>query len=155
MRDAAQWVHDRVVEGMNAGIDVHTLMRETVLPPDLQVGEGYGKVAWNVRAIWETYAGWFHHRSTTELYGVPASEVADDIVTAAGAAALVGAARARIEAGEPQAALHLTDLVLAADPLDTDARATAANAHRALLADSENFWERAWLRRQIAKLESE
>jgi alkyl sulfatase BDS1-like metallo-beta-lactamase superfamily hydrolase len=153
MRDAAQWVHDRVVEGMNAGVDVHTLMRETVLPPELQVGEGYGKVAWNVRAIWETYAGWFHHRSTTELYGVPASEVAGDIVGAAGAGALVAAARARLEAGEPQAAIHLTDIVLAADPLDEGARAAAADAHRALLAASENFWETRWLERQIVKLE--
>ena len=63
-----QWVHDRTVDGMNAGTDVHTLMREVRLPEHLDVGEGYGTVAWNVRAIWENYAGWFHHRSTTELY---------------------------------------------------------------------------------------
>lgn len=68
MRDATQWVHDRTVEGMEAGTDVHTLMREIRLPTHLDVGEGYGTVAWNVRAIWENYAGWFHHRSTTELY---------------------------------------------------------------------------------------
>ena len=29
MRDATQWVHDRTVEGMNAGKDVHTLMSES------------------------------------------------------------------------------------------------------------------------------
>ncbi|MBV9952001.1 MAG: MBL fold metallo-hydrolase [Acidimicrobiia bacterium] len=152
MRDAAQWVHDRVIDGMNAGVDVHTLMRETVLPPELEVGQGYGKVAWNVRAIWETYAGWFHHQSTTELYGVPASEVAGDIVEAAGASALVAAARARLAAGEPQAAIHLTDLVLSADPVCSEARAAALDAHHVLLEAADNFWERAWLRRQIAKL---
>ena len=48
------------------------LMREIAVPDHLDVGEGYGKTSWNVRAIWENYAGWFHHRSTTELYGVPA-----------------------------------------------------------------------------------
>src|SRR4051794_7752047 len=153
MRDAAQWVHDRVVEGMNAGVDVHTLMREIVLPPELEVGQGYGTIAWNVRAIWETYAGWFHHQSTTELYGVPAREVAGDIVGAAGADGLVAAARARLAADEPQAALHLTDIVLAAEPSHPGARAAAVDAHEVLLAASENFWERAWLRRQVTKLE--
>ena len=38
---------------MNAGKDVYTLMREVTLPPALQVGEGYGMVRWNIRAIWE------------------------------------------------------------------------------------------------------
>ena len=32
MRDAMQWVHDRTVDGMNAGTDVHTLMREVRVP---------------------------------------------------------------------------------------------------------------------------
>src|SRR5262249_34295310 len=68
MRDGMQVVHDRTVEGMNAGLDVHTLMRDVAVPAELDLGEGYGTTAWNVRAIWENYAGWFHHRSTTELY---------------------------------------------------------------------------------------
>ncbi len=101
---------------------MYTLMREIRLPERFDLGEGYGKTSWNVRAIWENYAGWFHHRSTTELYGVPASDVASDVVATAGAAALVAAARARLNAGDPVAALHLTDLVLAAVPGDADAR---------------------------------
>ena len=152
LRDATQWVHDRTVEGMNAGRDVHTLMREIRLPPELQVGEGYGKVAWNVRAIWETYAGWFHHRSTTELYAVPAEAVASDVVSAAGAAALIAAAAARLRAGQAVEAIHLTDLVLAADPTNAEARATAAEAHASLLADATNFWERAWLEKRLDEL---
>ena len=92
-------------------------MREIRLPEHLDVGEGYGTVAWNVRAIWETYAGWFHHRSTTELYAVPPG---------AGRRRPRGAPPAptrsppppgaRLDAGEPVAALHLTDLVLAVEP---------------------------------------
>jgi alkyl sulfatase BDS1-like metallo-beta-lactamase superfamily hydrolase len=153
MRDATLWVHDRTVEGMNAGADLHTLMREIRLPDTFDLGEGYGKTSWNVRAIWENYAGWFHHRSTTELYDVPASEVAPDVVAAAGADALVTAATARLDAGEPVAALHLTDLVLAADPDDGGAKVVAAAANRRLLDESENFWERAWLDRTIHHLE--
>lgn len=153
MRDATRWVHDRTVDGMNEGIDVHTLMRDIRTPDHLDVGEGYGKTSWNVRAVWENYAGWFHHRSTTELYDVPASAVAPDLVALAGPEALVGAARARLDAAEPVAALHLTDIVLATDPDNVGARTVAAGASRSLLDASENFWERAWLTRSIDRLE--
>jgi alkyl sulfatase BDS1-like metallo-beta-lactamase superfamily hydrolase len=152
-RDAMLWVHDRVVDGMNAGSDVHTLMREIVLPARFDLGEGYGRTSWNVRAIWEQYAGWFHHCSTTELYGVPASAVAGDVVAAAGADALLDAARTHLAAGRPVEALHLTDLVLAAEPGAPAARRVAVDASRVLLDASGNFWESAWLRRAIDRLE--
>jgi alkyl sulfatase BDS1-like metallo-beta-lactamase superfamily hydrolase len=155
MRDSTLWVHDRVVDGMNAGTDVHTLMREVVLPSRFDVGEGYGKTSWNVRAIWENYAGWFHHRSTTELFDVPPSAIAEDVVAAAGADVLVTAAQAHLDAGRAVEALHLTDLVLAVVPSSRHARSTAARASRVLLDGSRNFWERAWLRRSIDNLEGE
>ncbi len=154
IRDATLWVHDRTVDGMNARADVHGLIRDIRVPEHLDVGEGYGKTSWNVRAIWENYAGWFHHRSTTELYDVPASSIAGDVVAAAGADALVVAASAHLNAGRPIEALHLTDLVLTAVPDHAPARALGADASRALLDASVNFWEDAWLRRSIEKLES-
>ena len=147
-------VHDRTVEGMNAGVGVHTLMREVRAPDHVDVGEGYGKTSWNVRAIWENYAGWFHHRSTTELYGVPATAVAPDLIGAAGADTLAAAARSRLDAGEAVAALHLTDIVLAAEPGHGVARAVAADATRALRKASENFWESSWLDRALLELEA-
>lgn len=153
LRDAMLVVHDRTVDGMNDGADVQTLMREVTVPEDLDLGEGYGRTDWNVRAIWETYAGWFHHRSTTELYAVPPAAVAGDVVAAAGASALVDAARDHLDAGRPVEALHLTDLVLAADPGDVGAREVAVAASHRLLDRSENFWETAWLRRAIDRLE--
>jgi alkyl sulfatase BDS1-like metallo-beta-lactamase superfamily hydrolase len=153
MQEAMRWVHDRTVEGMNAGTDVHTLMREVTMPDHLDVGQGYGQTKWNVRAIWENYAGWFHHRSTTELYGVPASSVTADVVAAAGADTLATAARARLDSGEPVAALHLTDMVLAVEPGHAEARAVASAATQSLLDDTTNFWESAWLRRALHRLE--
>ncbi len=170
LRDATQWVHDQTVAGMEAGTDLFTLMREVELPAHFEVGERYGKTSWNIRAIWETYAGWFHHRSTTELYGVPASSVASDVVRAAGAAALTAAAQARVDAGDFLEAIHLTELVLAADPSSRGgalpeggsseadvaaARSVAADAHEGLLAHSDNFWETAWLRRAANDLRAE
>jgi len=154
MRDAMQAVHDRTAELMNSGADIDTAMREVKVPEHLDIGEGYGKTSWNVRAIWEMYTGWFRHRSTTELYGVSPDSVAEDVVSAAGADVLVDAARAHVAAGRPVQAIHLTDLVLCAQPLHASARAVAADAHEALLDGSENFWEKAWLTKSIDELRS-
>src|ERR1700761_3696423 len=142
MRDAMQAVHDRTVELMNSGADLYTAMREVTVPEHLDVGEGYGKTSWNVRAIWEMYTGWFRHRSTTELYGVAPDSVAADVVTAAGADALVAAARTHLASGRSVEALHLTAVVLTAEPAHAGARAAAVDAHEALLADTDNFWKR-------------
>ena len=54
---------------MNDGKDVWTAMREIALPDELAVGEAYGRLDWSARAIWESYAGWFHQHSTLDLYG--------------------------------------------------------------------------------------
>lgn len=148
LRNAIQYIHDETVAGMNAGKDVRTLMREIALPPEYDVGQGYGKVAWDVRAIWENYSGWFHHRSTTELYPVGFDAVAADVVELAGADALVDRARAHLDAGRPVQAIHLAELV----PRDhAGARDVLKAAHERLLAGSTNFWESAWLRRQLAR----
>src|SRR6185312_8739213 len=152
MRDAMQAVHDRTIELMNSGADPYTAMREVTVPEHLDIGEGYGKTSWNVRAIREMYTGWFRHRSTTELYGVAPDSVAADVVSAAGAEPLVEAARSHVAGGRPVEALHLTDLVLAAEPGHPAARAVAADAHEALLAGTENFWEKAWLAKNINEL---
>ncbi len=155
LRDAILYVHDETVKGMNQGKDVHTLMREIQLPPELEVGQGYGKVSWSVRAIWEGYAGWFHHESTTELYAVPRSATDGDLVELAGGPeAIVGRARQRLADGRVEEALHLVDVVLGASPDSTAALDTALEAHRELLAASGNFWLSAWLRDRIEKLET-
>jgi alkyl sulfatase BDS1-like metallo-beta-lactamase superfamily hydrolase len=148
LRDAIQHIHDQTVAGMNAGKDVRTLMREIALPPECEVGQGYGKVAWDVRAIWENYSGWFHHQSTTELYPVGFDAVAADVVELAGADALVRRARAHLAEGRPVHAIHLAQLL---PPDHQGAREVLRDAHENLLADSMNFWERAWLTRQIAR----
>lgn len=154
VRDAVRYVHDATVCGMNEGKDVFTLMREIRLPPELDVGQGYGCVAWSVRAIWEGYAGWFHQRSTTELYPVPAAEVYPDVVElAGGAAAVAGLARRRLDAGEAVAAIHLAEMALAAEPDSRPALEAYLAAHERLLDERGgfNFWETGWLRHQIER----
>lgn len=153
LRGAVEYVHDEVVRGMNDGRSVETLMRDIQLPSEFEVGEGYGKVSWSVRAIWENYAGWFHHRSATELYHVPAASVHADLVELAGGSdAIVKQAEVRLAAGDPLEAIHLAEIVLTPDPAHAGAREVSAAAHEGLDAESENFWLSSWLRRKIAAL---
>ena len=153
LRGAVLHVHDETVRGMNQGKDVHTLMREITLPPELEVGEGYGKVSWSVRAIWETYAGWFHHRSVTELYDVPAESVHADLVELAGGPeAVAKRAQEKLVAGAPVEAVHLAEVALAAAPDHRAALEASLAAHEQLEQESENFWLTSWIRKKQGEL---
>lgn len=152
-RDAIHYVHDAVVEGMNAGKPLHQLQQEIELPPACEVGQGYGKVSWSIRAIWENYAGWFKHESTTELYSVPPSAVHADLLELAGTGPVLAKARSKLAAGQLEESLHLLDIVLNAQPDNTEAQAIAIEVHQALLEKSENFWLSGWLENQIKLLQ--
>lgn len=152
LRNAVMSIHDQTVEGMNAGKDVHTLMREVALPPELEVGQGYGMVRWNVRAIWENYAGWFHHRSTAELYAEGPNRMEADLLELAGTEPVLGRARSLLDAGELVRAIQLAEIVHRVEPDNKDAKQVLISAHEDLLSDSTNFWEAAWLREQIKEL---
>ncbi len=155
LRGAVQHVHDEVVKGMNEGATVEDLMRDIALPPECEVGEGYGKVSWSVRAIWENYAGWFHHRSTTELYATPATSIHGDLVELAGGPnAIAERAQKRSDSGAPLEAIHLAEVALAADPSHRGALEASRAAHRQLLEASVNFWESAWLKKELRELEA-
>jgi alkyl sulfatase BDS1-like metallo-beta-lactamase superfamily hydrolase len=157
-RDAILHVHNEVVKGMNAGKDLHTLQEEIAIPPECEVGQGYGKVNWSIRAIWESYAGWFKHESTTELYNVPRKAVHTDLVELAGADSLVARAALKTASGSHQEALHLLDIVLSVDADHAGAKALALQVHQTLLEEAEtfcttgNFWLTGWLQQQISKL---
>ena len=116
--ESVQFIHDRTIEGMNAGKDLQTLMREVVPPPHLALTEEYGRVSWNVRAIWHEYSGWHDPaKGLTDLYGVPSASVAPALCELAGGAQRIAfRAREFVEAGKPLEALHLLDIVLAASP---------------------------------------
>ncbi|OHV29561.1 MBL fold metallo-hydrolase [Parafrankia soli] len=155
LRDATEYLRDRTIEGMNAGVDLWTLMGQITLPPELAIPQGHGKVPWIVRAIWEEHTGWFRYESTTELYDVPASAVwADLLDMAGGTGPLVDRARAHLDAGRPVEALHLIDMVLSREPKDPEALRIRLGAHELLLERSgrENFSEVRWLEAEIRDL---
>nr|MDJ0849859.1 alkyl sulfatase dimerization domain-containing protein [Myxococcota bacterium] len=121
--------------------------------PELEVGQGYGKVSWDVRAIWETYLGWFHQHSTTELYATPPSSVHPDLVELAGGPdALAKRAREKLEGGAPVEAIHLVEIALSAAPDHRASLELAIDAHERLDAGSQNFWLSSWLRHQAEQL---
>ena len=112
-----QYVHDATVAAMNDGRDVWTAMREIALPEHLDLGQAYGRVDWSVRAIWETYAGWFHQHSTLDLYGAaPGARARREIVELAGGTdAVAERAAALARRRDPLAAVRLCELALAVD----------------------------------------
>jgi alkyl sulfatase BDS1-like metallo-beta-lactamase superfamily hydrolase len=144
-RDAIQYVHDEVVKGMNAGKDVYTLMREIKLPSNLNVGESYGKLIWSIRGIYEGYVGWFDLNPVT-MYDTPASAVYPDVVKLAGGpGAIASLALQRVQAGDAVAALHLTDIALAADPNHRSSLEARLKALEILRSRCKNTNERGWL----------
>lgn len=150
-RDAILYVHDATVRGMNEGKDVYTLMREIELPPELDVGEAYGAVAWSVRGIYEGYAGWFDGNPAT-MYSLPPSAAYPEVVRlAGGASAVAGRAGELLEAGSPLKALHLADLALTAEPANAEALKIRIEALQSLLEQSDNINERGWLAHGIAE----
>lgn len=154
--ESTQWLHDQTIQGMNAGNDLHTLMREVRPPPELTLGEGHGKASWNVRAIWAEYSGWFDYDYTTSLYEIPRSAVAGDLVALAGGAGrLAERALARLSAGEPVEAMHLLEVALDADPQDTSAKNAKREVLKVLLdrAGGINLSEVMWLRSELAALD--
>jgi alkyl sulfatase BDS1-like metallo-beta-lactamase superfamily hydrolase len=157
VRDATGWLRDRTIEGMNAGIDLFSLMQQVTLPPELDIPQGHGKVPWIVRAIWEEHSGWFRYESTTELYSVPPSAIWHELTElVGGSAVLLQRSDAHLDAGRPLEALHFIDMVLAEAPDDKNAVAGKLRALRLLLERSgrENFSEVRWLEAEIRDTEA-
>lgn len=144
-RDAIQYVHDETVKGMNAGKDVYTLMHEIKLPPALEVGESYGNLIWSIRGIYEGYVGWFDLNPAT-MYDTPAFSVYPEVVKLAGGADRVAAlAMERAQSGDAVAALHLTDVALAAEPNNRKSLEARLRALEILRGRCKNTNERGWL----------
>ncbi len=151
--DSVQSVLDQTLQGMNEGVDLRTLMRTVKTPAHLALTEEYGKIAWNVRAIWHEYTGWFDpNRGTTELYGYEPQKAARALAELTGGIdPIAHRARQLVREGSTLDALYLLDLALAAAPDSSFAREVKAEALAALLNESggRNLWERMWIGAEI------
>lgn len=150
LRDAVAYVLEETLKGMNAGKNPYELMREIRLPEGLEVDERYGKVAWDVRGIFEAYGGWFHFDSTTELLADAPSSINAEVAALAGVDSLARRARELLEGGEPGHAIRLAEMALAGDSRHRAALEVYRDAHQLLLDGAgTNMWDVRWLRRQI------
>ncbi len=143
-RDMLSYIHDETVKGMNEGRDVHALMRDVRVPDRYEIRPYFGKVEWTVRGIFHEYAGWFDENPAS-MYGEPAAGIYPDLAELAGTEAILDRAKAYVDSGEAVKALHLTDVVLGADPSNAGANEIRLGALRALRAGTNNYIERIWL----------
>jgi len=152
-RSAIVYVHDAVVQGMNDGKDVFALMREVKLPPELEVGELYGKLTWSVRGIYEGYVGWFDLNPATMFAESPTVGNADLVELAGGPDKVVERATAVLQEGDAVKSLRLSDAALAAAPEHPGALGSRLSALKELQKRSRNMIEHAWLTSAIGKTE--
>lgn len=151
MRDAIVYVHDAVVKGMNEGKDVHTLMAEIKLPPELDVGEGYGKISWSVRGIYENYVGWFNG-DAAEMFPEGRESISPELVKLAGGPKKIADdAMALLGQGKLVEALHMTSIGIEGAPGDKDVLRARAAAFEALIKASTNRNELGWLNQGLAE----
>ena len=144
--DSVQWVHDQTVTGMNEGVDLSTLMQTIKTPKELTLTEEYSKLAWNVRAIWHEYTGWYDpSRGIPELYGASITSVAKALVELSGGEEnFITKARDFTRQGKPLEALQLLDIVLAVNPISASGKDAKIQALQLQLdhTGGTNLWER-------------
>ncbi len=158
IRDALQYVHDEVIEGMNDGKDVYQLMQEIELPRRVaHLSQSHGRVDWVIRNMVYEYGGWFQYRSTSELYPYHVSDVYADIIEIAGVKPVLAKAEVRLQADEPVHALLLVEMALESEPENPDVLRAQIQVLTTLLersrATTNNFSEIAWLETEISKAE--
>ncbi|MBW2387879.1 MAG: MBL fold metallo-hydrolase [Deltaproteobacteria bacterium] len=153
LHDAVDYVNRETLAGMNAGHDLYTIMQEVALPAELRVGQGYGKVEWGVRTIWESYTGWYQRRSSADLYSTDPNVATSELATLGGVAAILERTRARLEMGDLATAVRLAEAVLLIEPDHSEAASLLADAHQTLLKNGGDlsFWENGWLESELAR----
>lgn len=128
IRYAVRYMHDETVRLMVAGCSLAEIMKTVELPDHLRLSPlGRGPTRWYVRSIWEEYTGWFRQELTSELYATPAQSVWPDLAELAGGADVIRSrAEEFLSSGEPEKALHLIEVAIAAAPQDPAVRRTEA-----------------------------
>ena len=151
MRGAVEHVHQQTLAMINEHKDPYEIMRSVSLPAELRVGQGYGKIEWAARTIFEAYTGWFQRRSTAELYASDPADATAALAKLLAADDVIGLARERLANGDGPTAIRLAEAVLASEE-HRGAMEVMLDAHETLLeTGDESFWESGWLRPQIAR----
>jgi alkyl sulfatase BDS1-like metallo-beta-lactamase superfamily hydrolase len=155
MRGAVEHVHQQTLARINRHESPYEIMRGVSLPPQLRVGQGYGKVEWAARTIFEAYTGWFPRRSTADLYSADPADATSALAGLLDPDRVVALARDHLDDGDAATAIRLAEAVLAGAE-HRGAKELMLSAHEKLLeTGDESFWESGWLRHQIARWRAE
>ncbi len=154
LEKAVSYVHKETLRGINAGTDIYTLMQTVRLPADYEVGEGYGKVSWAVRTIWESYMGWFKARQTSELFDQEPVSAYAELVELAGVDRVVNSGYEKLFSNQLEKALIIVEALQQHSPDNPVVRALARAVFEKLVerVGDTNFWEKGWLDNRLAQI---
>ncbi len=146
VRDALRWLRDRTLELMNSGMVLEDAVNQIELPAEYAdspwLPQTYGCADYIVREVWRIEAGWWD-RNITSLHPAPLTASTDAVLAAiTDKQAVLDAARAHLDADQPQLALHVVDLLAMArseTPEVAEAKALKAEIAAVLAVDSPTY----------------
>ena len=157
--DALRWLRAEVVRRMNAGMSEREILADMSYPPELfdqrWMRPTYGAPDYIVRDLYREENGWWDRNPTT-LHPAGPDAAAAAVRSAIDPARVLARAQELADAGEPQLAMHVIDLIAAgpADaPLALEARQLKAELCRRLAESTPAYVSRALYRTSANLLE--
>ena len=131
-RDGIQFLHDQTIRNINKGLTPDEIVQKVKLPEHLAnspyLKPFYGSLSSYIRSTFSGYLGWFSG-NITDLHPLSPEERAIKISNLASKQVkLLDEVKLAISNREYQWALELTDMILAIDPEDKDAKNLKADA---------------------------
>lgn len=120
---ALRWCHRTVVELMNEGHNIAEIVNIVEFPPEVfdrpWLMEGYTSLEHVLRDVYRTQFGWWEDLNPTSLHPAHPADVARELRAAiADPQAVLDRARALMQTGQLQLALHVVDLLALGDAAD-------------------------------------
>ncbi len=120
---ALRWCHRTVVELMNEGRNIAEIVNIVEFPTEVfdrpWLVEGYTSLEHVLRDVYRTQFGWWEDLNPTSLHPAHPTDVARELRAAvADPQAVLDRARALMQAGQVQLALHVVDLLALGDAAD-------------------------------------
>lgn len=150
-RDAIHYVDEAVVEGINTGKDLYTLLSDISLPAEMALPEAYGKVSWAVRALFLNYTGWFNGKIEAML-DTPVNDLFSELADLVGPEKICHLARTALSAGDVPKTLHLSTVLLAREPQNQEMLQIRKEALVLWHKASRNWGESNLIRQEIRRM---
>lgn len=142
---AIRYVHDETVKGINQGLTLEQMRQKIRLPDELArlpyLTPVYGRVEWSVNGIYSKYTGWYDF-NPSHLNPGPVSTLHRALIEASGSSgSLVRRSQKALKDNQPQLALEITNVILDAEPNNSEAKALRVQALEKLAKETINIVE--------------